>query len=253
MNRPILRRCGAIKLATGQDCGSCHREGAERSDPLGATKLAELEKLIEAWAQSSPRATKHTRLETIAGHLMEGAAVPGCTCLKCAVLRLGGSEQDVAGAVRVVKIIVGADPLDREELAEAIRCDSRWVLPPARTLARYATVATRAAAGIEIQLPPPVIRRYEGSGNESLPIESARQIPILSLLDWLGIEGVRKAGREYIALCPFHDDSRPSFRIDAKRGLWYCDPCSMGGDAIDLVMRMRGSSFPDAVNEMVAR
>jgi DNA primase len=108
-------------------------------------------------------------------------------------------------------------------------------------------------AGIEIQLPPPVIRKYEGSGNDPLPVESARQTPILPLLDWLGIEGVRMAGREHVALCPFHDDNRPSFRINTKRGLWYCDPCSMGGDAIDLVMRMRGSSFPDAVNEMVAR
>ena len=177
--------------------------------------------------------------------------MPGCTCLACAVLRLGGDEQDVAGAERVVAIIVGRDPQERDELANAILADTRWILPSARTLVRYAKAVRRSTTGIEIQLPPPVSPQLLRRFNEPLPVESARQVPILSVLERIGIGHVRKVGREYVSLCPFHDDSHPSFRVNAERGLWYCDPCGIGGDAINLIMRVRGCSFSNAVLETI--
>ncbi|MFC1530670.1 CHC2 zinc finger domain-containing protein [Gemmatimonadota bacterium] len=115
---------------------------------------------------------------------------------------------------------------------------------------RYARAVRRATTGIEIQLPPPISRQLRHRFNEPLPVESARQVPILSVLERIGIGHVRKVGREYVALCPFHDDSRPSLRIDAERGLWYCDPCGTGGDGIDLWQRIRRIPFRRVIEEL---
>jgi hypothetical protein len=47
--------------------------------------------------------------------------------------------------------------------------------------------------------------------------------------------------------CPFHQDKNPSFHVDSRRGFWKCYGCSEYGDAASLVMRLRGTSFPDSV------
>jgi len=47
--------------------------------------------------------------------------------------------------------------------------------------------------------------------------------------------------------CPFHEDRNPSFNADAKRGTWMCFGCREHGDAPDLVMRLRGVGFRDAI------
>ena len=68
----------------------------------------------------------------------------------------------------------------------------------------------------------------------------------VQILHRLGIEG--QAGRrEYRACCPFHEDTRPSFYFELRRGLFYCHGCGCRGDGFGLVMRLRGLSFPQAV------
>lgn len=52
---------------------------------------------------------------------------------------------------------------------------------------------------------------------------------------------------ELYALCPFHDDQHASWRVNPKKGQWFCDVCSIGGDAFDLVKRLRGTNFKDSV------
>lgn len=67
------------------------------------------------------------------------------------------------------------------------------------------------------------------------------------VLKELGLAG--RAGRgEYRALCPFHGDTRPSFYFQLRRGLFYCHGCGCRGDGFGLVMRLRGLSFPEAVD-----
>jgi DNA primase len=63
---------------------------------------------------------------------------------------------------------------------------------------------------------------------------------------------LKKTGRYYKGLCPFHQEKTPSFHVDRDRGLWHCFGCSLGGSAFDFVMRTSNVSFGEAV-EILAR
>jgi hypothetical protein len=52
---------------------------------------------------------------------------------------------------------------------------------------------------------------------------------ILDLMASLGIE-IRKAGSEYMGLCPFHDDHSPSLSVNAEKGVWHCFGCGKSGN-----------------------
>lgn len=86
---------------------------------------------------------------------------------------------------------------------------------------------------------------------EELPLEQARRVPILQVARRLGCGEPEARGREPRVLCPLHDDTDPSLRLDTDRGLFYCDPCAEGGDSIDLVIEARRCSFPEAVRWIV--
>lgn len=67
---------------------------------------------------------------------------------------------------------------------------------------------------------------------------------ILDICAALGIE-VRKMGKYYKALCPFHEEKHPSFTIfDDKR--WNCFGCGARGDGIDLLMRLKNTAYTGA-------
>jgi len=66
---------------------------------------------------------------------------------------------------------------------------------------------------------------------------------------------LKKAGREYKANCPFHEDKTPSLHASPSKGnsgVWYCFSCQRGGDPIALVMEVNNMTFPEAVKELVA-
>ena len=50
---------------------------------------------------------------------------------------------------------------------------------------------------------------------------------------------LRRAGRSYKGLCPFHSEKTPSFTVDPERGFFYCFGCHAGGDVFDFLMRAR--------------
>lgn len=58
---------------------------------------------------------------------------------------------------------------------------------------------------------------------------------------------LRRQGRNYVALCPWHDDSRPSLQINPERQSWKCWVCDIGGDVFSFVMKLEGVSFPEAL------
>jgi len=58
---------------------------------------------------------------------------------------------------------------------------------------------------------------------------------------------LQRAGRGYKALCPWHDDSRPSLQINPDRQSFKCWVCDVGGDVFQFVMKMDGISFPEAL------
>lgn len=72
-------------------------------------------------------------------------------------------------------------------------------------------------------------------------IDRLHESPIESVAGSLGI-----AVRRHAALCPFHDDARPSLVFSVRSNSYRCYACGAHGDVIDLVMRMRGIGFADA-------
>jgi len=61
---------------------------------------------------------------------------------------------------------------------------------------------------------------------------------------------LKKRGRKYEGLCPFHEEKTPSFSIDNEKGLFYCFGCHAGGDAIKFVMELERLNFPEAVERL---
>ncbi|HET6781329.1 MAG TPA: DNA primase, partial [bacterium] len=64
---------------------------------------------------------------------------------------------------------------------------------------------------------------------------------------------LKKTGRYYKGLCPFHQEKTPSFHVDREKGLWHCFGCLAGGDAFDFVMRMSNLSFGESVEMLAGR
>ncbi|MCW1428284.1 DNA primase [Novosphingobium sp. JCM 18896] len=61
-----------------------------------------------------------------------------------------------------------------------------------------------------------------------------------------------KAGREFKACCPFHNEKSPSFYVNDEKGFYHCFGCGVHGDAIRWMTDQRGLSFMDAVKELAA-
>jgi DNA primase len=59
-----------------------------------------------------------------------------------------------------------------------------------------------------------------------------------------------KAGREFRACCPFHNEKTPSFYVNDEKGFYHCFGCSAHGDAIRWMTDQRGLPFIDAVKEL---
>lgn len=57
---------------------------------------------------------------------------------------------------------------------------------------------------------------------------------------------LKRRGKEFIGLCPFHEEATPSFMVDPQKGLYYCHGCNAGGDAIKYLREKRGLSFREA-------
>ncbi len=64
---------------------------------------------------------------------------------------------------------------------------------------------------------------------------------------------LKKAGRYYKGLCPFHQEKTPSFHVDPERGLFHCFGCGEGGDIFDFVMRTANLSFMEAAETLARR
>jgi len=62
-----------------------------------------------------------------------------------------------------------------------------------------------------------------------------------------------RAGREWKACCPFHNEKTPSFTINDDKGFYHCFGCGAHGDAIRFLTDQRGLPFMDAVKELAAK
>jgi DNA primase len=64
---------------------------------------------------------------------------------------------------------------------------------------------------------------------------------------------LKKAGRSWKGLCPFHNERTPSFTVDRDKGLYHCFGCGAGGDVIHFLRQIDRLDFPEAVEALAAR
>ncbi|MBL8670214.1 MAG: DNA primase [Alphaproteobacteria bacterium] len=75
-------------------------------------------------------------------------------------------------------------------------------------------------------------------------------------LSLAGVVGRRvrltKRGRDFVGLCPFHNEKTPSFNVVEEKGFFHCFGCGAHGDVVGFVMRAEGLQFPEAVEKLAA-
>jgi DNA primase len=87
---------------------------------------------------------------------------------------------------------------------------------------------------------------------QSSDIERVRAATnIVELLE--GVTTVKKTGRTYKAICPFHQEKTPSLSIDVSQGLFHCFGCGVGGDVFKFVQMTQGLGFNESVEYLASR
>ncbi len=64
---------------------------------------------------------------------------------------------------------------------------------------------------------------------------------------------LKKAGQNYIGLCPFHSEKTPSFTVSPDKQIFHCFGCSTGGNVFSFLMKQEGLTFPEAVRHLAKR
>lgn len=101
------------------------------------------------------------------------------------------------------------------------------------------------------------IRRLKGyfsrvvleKGKTYLPIEEIKSsVSIVEVFGRLCPDRrLKKSGDKYSCLCPFHSEKHPSFCLYPETNTFYCFGCGEAGDVFDLVMKLEGFSFKEAI------
>ncbi len=114
---------------------------------------------------------------------------------------------------------------------------------------------------MEVTRPWPIWAKSPLSKPQELPVslgpaydakEQIRQAT--DIVDLVGADmSLRRQGRNYVAICPWHDDSRPSLQVNPDRQSWKCWVCDVGGDIFSWVERREGVSFMEAKKMLADR
>ncbi len=64
---------------------------------------------------------------------------------------------------------------------------------------------------------------------------------------------LKKKGREFVGICPFHDDSKPSMTVSPAKQFYYCFSCGAGGNSIKFLMEFQKQSFGEVVLELARK
>lgn len=63
---------------------------------------------------------------------------------------------------------------------------------------------------------------------------------------------LKKSGRDFVCLCPFHNDKHPSMSVSPSRGIFHCFSCKVGGDVIKFIMDFEKLSYPEAIEKLAS-
>ena len=76
----------------------------------------------------------------------------------------------------------------------------------------------------------------------------------LDILDVVGDKvRLHRSGRNYVGLCPFHDEKTPSFQVSQEHQNYHCYGCGKGGDIFNFIMETEGLDFLQALEFLAAR
>ncbi|MCL2932250.1 MAG: DNA primase [Trichodesmium sp. MAG_R03] len=64
---------------------------------------------------------------------------------------------------------------------------------------------------------------------------------------------LKKRGKDYVGLCPFHQEKTPSFTVSTTKQMYYCFGCGVGGNVLKFLMEIGKSSFSDVVLDLARR
>ncbi len=81
--------------------------------------------------------------------------------------------------------------------------------------------------------------------------EIKRRLDIVSIVQEY-VPNLKRSGRNYFGLCPFHSEKTPSFSVNSELGLFKCFGCGEGGDVIAFLEKIEGLDFPKAI-ELAAK
>jgi DNA primase len=74
------------------------------------------------------------------------------------------------------------------------------------------------------------------------------------ILEWvLKYVSLKKAGQNWIGLCPFHTEKTPSFTVSPGKQVYHCFGCGAGGNVIGFLMKIDGVTFPQAIKTLAQR
>jgi hypothetical protein len=132
----------------------------------------------------------------------------------------------------------------RHSIVSALAIEHHFPFP-------FAEFAKACRLALKLKLaatPRPAPRR--GRGGAPLPSISE----VKARLDIVNVVGqyttLRKAGRNYLGLCPLHDDRHPSLTVYPDRQSWHCFGCNRGGDVLDFIMAAEGLDFKQALDRL---
>ena len=77
------------------------------------------------------------------------------------------------------------------------------------------------------------------------------RVDLVSLID--GRVRLKKAGKNYSACCPFHNEKTPSFTVSREKQFYHCFGCGAHGNALDFLMNYERLDFVDAVEELAGQ
>lgn len=91
----------------------------------------------------------------------------------------------------------------------------------------------------------------KGSIPEDKIEEVRRRVDIVSMIG--EYVTLKKAGRNFLGLCPFHREKTPSFTVSPDKQMFYCFGCGEGGNAVSFLMKLNHLTFPEAVRHLAGK